>query len=84
MELNDKFNSGVNVGFWDRSKEGCITKCTVQSDQLGLVQKTYTVADVPVHGRRHGSFAFRQFRPLCLVQHAEIDRTWLCADLGSR
>ena len=49
MELNDSLNSGVNVGFWDRSKEGCVTKFTVQSDQLGLVQKTYTVADVPVH-----------------------------------
>ena len=49
VELNDSLNSGVNVGFWDRSKEGCITNCTVQSDQLGLVQKTYTVADVPVH-----------------------------------
>ena len=48
MELNDSLN-GVNVGFWDRSKEGCITTCTVESDQLGLVQKTYTVADVPVH-----------------------------------
>lgn len=49
VELNDSLNSGVNVGFWDRSRKGCITKCTVQSDQLGLVQKTYTVADVPVH-----------------------------------
>eukprot|EP00434_Breviolum_minutum_P026102 symbB.v1.2.023078.t1/scaffold2054.1/size90980/3 len=49
VELNGDLNSGVNVGFWDRSKEGCITKLTVQSDQLGLVQKTYTVADVPVH-----------------------------------
>lgn len=49
VELNGNLNSGVNVGFWDRSKEGCITKFTVQSDQLGLAQKTYTVADVPVH-----------------------------------
>jgi len=51
VELNDGLNSGVgvNVGFWDRSRKGCITTCIVQSDQLGLVQKTYTVADVPVH-----------------------------------
>ena len=49
VELNGSLNSGVNVGFWDRAKHGCITKFTVQSDQLGLVQKTYTVADVPVH-----------------------------------
>lgn len=49
VELNDSLNSGVNVGFWDRSREGSVTTCTVQSDQLGLVQKTYTVADAPVH-----------------------------------
>jgi len=48
VELNGSLNNG-DVGFWDRSKHGCITKFTVQSDQLGLVQKTYTVADVPVH-----------------------------------
>lgn len=49
VELNGSLNNGVNVGFWDRPKHGCITNFTVQSDQLGLVQKTYTVADVPVH-----------------------------------
>lgn len=49
MEFNDSRNSGANEGLY-RSREGSLTTaCTVQSDQLGLVQKTYTVADLPVH-----------------------------------